>query len=261
MIVRQRILQVIRMSRMYSTHLQSFIHSPETFRILNLSSTPPNESALYILDSSFNPPTNAHLALALSSLSRNKRSTVLLLLAIQNADKQPKPASFEHRLEMMDLLAKKIESTSSATAFVALSKHARFVDKAKDVSISFPLIKEVVWLVGYDTLIRILDKKYYSSTLEESLREFWERNRLVCAIRGDEITERAFMENVRQGKVDGVPVSWAEYIKIIEPVGKDQSSTRARKAAAGGQLDEVRKLVPEEIAAYIQREQLYTEEQ
>jgi nicotinamide-nucleotide adenylyltransferase len=244
---------------MYSTQLQSFIHSPETFRILNLSSTPPNESALYILDSSFNPPTNAHLALALSSLSRNKPSTVLLLLAIQNADKQPKPASFEHRLEMMDILAKKIESTSSSTALVALSKHARFVDKAKDMSISFPSIKKVVWLVGYDTLIRILDKKYYSSALEESLGEFWERNRVVCAIRGDETTERAFMENVRQGKVDGVPVSWAEYIKIIEPIGKNQSSTRAREAAAGGQLGEVRKVVPEEIAAYIQREQLYTE--
>ena len=148
MIVRQRILQVIRMSRMYSTHLQSFIHSPETFRILNLSSTPPTESALYILDSSFNPPTNAHLALALSSLPSNKTSTVLLLLAIQNADKQPKPASFEHRLEMMDLLAKKIESISSATALVALSKHARFVDKAKDVGISFPSIKEVIMACG-----------------------------------------------------------------------------------------------------------------
>src|SRR5256885_1509424 len=172
MIIRQRIPQAIRMSRKYSTHLQSFINSPETFQILNLSSPSPNESALYILDSSFNPPTNAHLALALSSLSQTKPSTVLLLLAIQNADKQAKPASFEHRLEMMDLLAKKIESTSSATALIALSKHARFVDKAKDVGISFPLIREIVWLVGYDTLIRILDKKYYSRTLEESLKEF-----------------------------------------------------------------------------------------
>lgn len=162
---------------------------------------------------------------------------------------------------MMDLLARKIEAESSATALVTLSKHARFVDKAKDVSISFPSIKDVLWLVGYDTLIRILDKKYYSGTLEESLREFWQKNRLVCAIRGDESIERAFVEKIRAGEVDGVPVSWAEYIKIIEPVGKNDSSTRARKASAEGRLKEVRQVVPEEIAAYIEREQLYTREQ
>ena len=251
----------LRMSPIYSIHLQSFISSSETFRIINRSSRPLNDGSLYILDSSFNPPTNAHFALALSGLSSGQKSTVLLLLAIHNADKQPKPASFENRLEMMDLLAKKIESESSATVLVALSKHARFVDKAKDVSISFPTIKGVKWLVGYDTLIRILDKKYYTNALEESLRGFWEKNRLVCAIRGDETTERAFVEKIRKGEVEGVPISWAEYIKIIDPVGKDDSSTRARKASAVGRLEEVRQLVPEGIAAYIQREQLYTKEE
>src|SRR5439155_25890265 len=125
--------------------------------------------------------------LVLSSLTQNKPSTVLLLLAIQNVDKQPRPASFEHRLAMMDLLAQQIESTSSAyTARVALSKTPRFIDKAKAVSMSFPSIKHVIWLAGYDTLVRILDKRYYTSTLEESFGEFWEKNRLVCSFRGDE---------------------------------------------------------------------------
>src|SRR5271169_6899875 len=134
MIVRPRLFPVFRMSRRYSTHLQSFISSSKSFQVITSLSRPPNDGALFILDSSFNPPTNAHLALAVSSLSPNQKSTVLLLLAIQNADKPVKPASFEHRLEMMELLAKKIETESSAAALVALSKHARFVDKAKDVA-------------------------------------------------------------------------------------------------------------------------------
>jgi nicotinamide-nucleotide adenylyltransferase len=249
------------MSRRYSTQLQSFISSSKSFQVITSLPQLPKDGALFILDSSFNPPTNAHLGLAVSSLSPNQKSTVLLLLAIQNADKPVKPASFEHRLEMMELLAKKIETEFSVTVLVALSKHARFVDKAKDVAISFSAVKDIVWLAGYDTLIRILDKKYYSNTLEESLRDFWEKNRLVCAVRGDETTERAFLEKVRAGNINGVPVSWADYITIIEPVGKDESSTRTRKASAEGRWEEVRHLVPEEIAAYIEREKLYKEEQ
>src|ERR1700694_3681385 len=110
-------------SQTYASHLQSFISSPEAFRILNPGFQTQNE-ALYILDSSFNPPTKAHLALAMSSATPSKKSTVLLLLAIQNADKQPKPATFDHRLAMMDLLARKIERTSTPTALIALTKHA-----------------------------------------------------------------------------------------------------------------------------------------
>jgi nicotinamide-nucleotide adenylyltransferase len=154
-------------------------------------------------------------------------------------------------------LAKRIEKMSTATTLIALSKHPRFVDKAKDVSASFPSMKQVIWLVGYDTLIRILDKKYYQDTLEESLGEFWEKNRLVCAIRGDEFLEKEYLEKIRAGEVDGVPGSWAEYIQIIEPVGKEDSSTKARKAAANGRWEEVSQVVPDEIATYIQNESLY----
>ena len=240
----------------YTTHLQSFIASSSSFKILNATSHTTN--ALYILDSSFNPPTKAHLALAMSSLPQPQKSAVLLLLALQNADKAPKPATFDQRLEMMDILARKIEDTLLATALIALTKHARFVDKAKDVAASFPSVENFVWLVGYDTLIRILDNKYYSDTLEESLGEFWERNRFVCAIRGDETVERGFVDRIRAGELNGVPPSWAEYIEIVDPVGRDDSSTRAREAAVDGKWDEVRNFVPEEITAYIQKKKLYS---
>jgi nicotinamide-nucleotide adenylyltransferase len=158
---------------------------------------------------------------------------------------------------MMDLLAREIETTGSSTVLIALTKHARFVDKAKDVALSFPTVEKVIWLVGFDTLVRILDKKYYPSSLEESLNEFWERNRLVCAIRGEESVERGFVEKMRNGEVDAVPPLWADYVEIIEPVGREESSTRARNAAAAGRWEEVGIVVPEEIAAYIQRENLY----
>ncbi|MCJ1260892.1 hypothetical protein MMC22_000756 [Lobaria immixta] len=122
--------------------LADFQLFPSTFRVLfTLSSSPtarlsspsspsppspspptPHPSlsspkTLYILDSSFNPPTLAHLDIATSALHshhhdasfpRSSPCRLLLLLATQNADKQSGPASFERRLTMMGLLAGEI---------------------------------------------------------------------------------------------------------------------------------------------------------
>jgi nicotinamide-nucleotide adenylyltransferase len=161
---------------------------------------------------------------------------------------------------MMKLLSQKIESTSSASALIALSKHPRFVDKARDISKVFPDMNTMVWLVGYDTLIRILDKKYYQNSLERELGRFWKRNRLVCAIRGDDVSERAYVERIKKGEVEGVPAAWGEYVTVIEPVGKEHSSTKARKAAVESRWEELDKVVPMEIAEYIRMENLYKEE-
>ncbi|KIK99955.1 hypothetical protein PAXRUDRAFT_822131 [Paxillus rubicundulus Ve08.2h10] len=81
-----------------------------------------------VLDSSFNPPTLAHLALARSPLpsyqgvstsaptpSRLDYDAKLLLLSTRNADKSMKPgdATYIQRLEMMRLLSRDLCSTNS----------------------------------------------------------------------------------------------------------------------------------------------------
>ena len=80
-----------------------------------------------MLDSSFNPPTKAHLALALSTSQAKESITTdgnggddarLLLLSVRNADKALKAGDATHvqRLDMMVLLAKEIESRSSQSS-------------------------------------------------------------------------------------------------------------------------------------------------
>ncbi|KAI0202575.1 hypothetical protein F4808DRAFT_420641 [Astrocystis sublimbata] len=105
---------------------------------------PPQQPAKYILvlDSSFNPPTLAHHRMVISALkdpryrtkgphntdeARDKEaakpqgmsetsaaSRVLLLLAINNADKAPKPAAFPQRLSMMYAFAQGILAEAAA---------------------------------------------------------------------------------------------------------------------------------------------------
>src|SRR4051794_37180912 len=65
---------------------------------------------ILVLDSSFNPPTVAHRALALipTGTAASEPDAMLLLLSVTNADKVPKSGDAlpEQRLEMMELVAR-----------------------------------------------------------------------------------------------------------------------------------------------------------
>lgn len=80
-----------------------------------------------VLDSSFNPPTLAHLALAETSFPMRFRSipadndgfhAKLLLLSVRNADKLLKPSDATHaqRLEMMILLARDLSTETTVSS-------------------------------------------------------------------------------------------------------------------------------------------------
>lgn len=80
------------------TTLHTFAASPSSFRLIR-STSPAAAPAktLFILDSSFNPPTKAHFNIALStfhdaSTGPADQKRLLLLLATQNADKGSPPA-------------------------------------------------------------------------------------------------------------------------------------------------------------------------
>ncbi|KAK2046675.1 hypothetical protein LZ31DRAFT_190300 [Colletotrichum somersetense] len=93
--------------------------------------------SLVVLDSSFNPPTLAHLRMAVSAVrdlqrdggggggeggSREEEGSavrLLLLLAVNNADKKPQPAAFPVRLGMMHAFARDLLDELRATPSLA----------------------------------------------------------------------------------------------------------------------------------------------
>lgn len=196
----------------FARSIASFQRSDATFQVVCTLPRPPRDAAphdalptpippntrppsLIVLDSSFNPPTRAHLRMATSALettsSHPSGSRLLLLLAINNADKAPKPAAFEHRLAMMWAFAADVQSamqkspqcqsssppahekteTSIPTIDIALSTEPYFHDKSGAIAAAEfynPMGNkgegaetEQVVLAGYDTLIRIFNPKYY----------------------------------------------------------------------------------------------------
>ncbi|KAI5845413.1 cytidylyltransferase family protein [Tricharina praecox] len=259
----------------FRSALKTFAVSPQTF--LHLPPLPPSASSacthVHVLDSSFNPPTLAHLSLALSSLSSlsahphptptNPSNTrLLLLLATQNVDKPTSPAPFEDRLAMMALLSR--SPAISVPVDIALTKHARFLDKARDLADAYPGAEQV-YLIGYDTLIRLLDGKYYPTGMGE-LAKFFKRNQVVCTMREGawgEQGQREFLESVKRGEreKEGCRREWAQRITLVEgrEEGRGVSSTKVREAVKSGDVNALERLLTKEVAEYVRERGLYTD--
>ncbi|KAF7592904.1 hypothetical protein BBP40_012316 [Aspergillus hancockii] len=273
----------------YRSTLKRFIASSKDFEIL--ASIPTSHSLpvrtpdrLYVLDSSFNPPTLAHRRIASTALleSPSKAPRLLLLLATQNADKPSKPASFEDRLIMMDLFARDLleylminfptsENERLPAIDIGLTKKPFFVDKAAEIEAAgiYSESLEQVHLTGYDTLIRIFNPKYYppEHTLQP-LGPFLSNHQLRVTMRpgsewGDTEEQKRFLLNMAQGGMEneGGKREWAQRIQLVEGRRPDQrpvSSTLAREAIESNPQD-LLELVSDNIRKFVLSQQPYSE--
>ncbi|EEQ28289.1 cytidylyltransferase family protein [Microsporum canis CBS 113480] len=268
----------------YRKSLQEFGASSDDFRLLDI--VPPDgvlnvqPGSLYVLDSSFNPPTIAHTqmvttAIKAANANGSPPSRVLLLLAIQNADKLPKPALFEHRLAMMRLAAEDIQQSLSQEATrdeggnIWVTKHPYFMDKAVAITGDgsvYPKEIEQVHLTGYDTLVRIFEPKYYADGNLGVLDPFFSLHRLRVTLRtgadwGDRSEQMSFLADLARGDMEklGARRGWASRIEFVESNAIDRapmSSTAARNAAKDD-FNLLFKLVTPRVYEYIRNQQLY----
>ncbi|KAF3070713.1 hypothetical protein GL218_00290 [Daldinia childiae] len=291
----------------FTQALKSYQISNATFRVLcslthsSLSSTPAEAPSLHppqtppksllVLDSSFNPPTLAHQRMALSALSEHGqpsndstyKSRVLLLLAINNADKAPKPAAFPQRLAMMYIFAQDLLRSAAAAAEknqcdgvdIAVTTEPYFHAKASAISTSDfyarePNATEQVFLTGFDTLIRIFDPKYYpDGSMAGSLDPFFAHSKLRVTMRtdaewGDAAAQRAYVRELREGGLErvGGRTGWAERIEMVEGRTEGEevvSSTKVREAVLRRDWEALGRLVSEDVAGWIREEGLYAE--
>ncbi|KXL43389.1 hypothetical protein M433DRAFT_70154 [Acidomyces richmondensis BFW] len=279
--------------------LSSFQSSGSKFRVLktvtssNLQPEDPKPPAcgqspktLFILDSSFNPPTVAHQSMAQSALTRSfsdafpRPHRLLLLFATMNADKAPSAASFAQRLTLMTILASELlasiednpDDYSMVPIDVGVTNVPYYTDKSAAISSEakdcYPDSPKHIHLIGFDTFTRIFDPKYYMSFSPpfSALSPYFDAgHRLRVTLRPDQEQDSiagqvAFIKRLEDGNMekDGGMRSWAQQVDFVLPnknVGV--SSTKVRKTAMAGQWQEVRKLCPPTVAEYVKMERLY----
>ncbi|GME97506.1 catalytic activity protein [[Candida] boidinii] len=291
----------------FTNELKKFLNSNLNFNIL-FNSNPsglivPLTNNLCILDSSFNPPHKGHFSLVKQCILHNFNSdhnqlnittinnkSVLLLLSVNNVDKKAQPAKFEDRLEMMYILASKISDELGISVSIGITKFAMFTDKSKEINSYINNLKieengnvtysnniKLIFLMGYDTLIRVLNPKYYlPHSLKDSLSEFMENCDLFTLTRSSasdaessstennqEINSQfQYLQDIKENKIEGIPKEWGPKIHLVngDSSSISISSSEIRKNVSLNKNESTKFLETstfKEISDYIRTKNLY----
>jgi len=133
---------------------------------------------LLCLSASFNPMTIAHTALIREGGGIVPAEEILLLLATANVDKTGGGLPLERRFS---LLLRYVDARPNVS--VAAVCHGRFVDKMEAIRNAYPADIRVVFLLGFDTLTRLFDAKYYGDRTA-SLARLFSQSECAVANRG-----------------------------------------------------------------------------
>ena len=195
---------------------------------------------LGIFSGSFNPLTLAHTRMVEDTVAKYELDELLLLLAKANVDK----AVFGLPLAARLLTVQKYAESRQAFS-VGVSSHGRYIDKVAALKSIFPPDTEFHFIVGYDTLVRIFDTKYYTD-FHTDLQELFVSARFIVANRAaaDIKTIAAFMAqpDVRQ---------YTSYVSsiLLPDVYAYMSSTQVRELLVRGEA--IEHLVPPSILAML----------
>lgn len=207
-------------NRSCSTIYKSFCDQRLAFQIVYGAEKLADHELLLVLDSSFNPPHSAHQNLVERAIKHYKNQTlhVLLLLSVNNADKPPKPSTFDKRMEMMCLMSDTLKNENISSS-VGITTCAKFVDKDKIIRQNFSAYSLITYLVGFDTIIRILDPKYYlPQPISEALKEFMTSTNFFCLTRdaGSEVERQMkYCLDINQGLHEPtIPREWGSKIRL-----------------------------------------------
>lgn len=283
--------------------LKDFQSSNNKFRILKTvypsSRQPQTQSTstrdddspktLFILDSSFNPPSIAHQSLLQSAIHKKSSQQfptpyrILLLFATMNADKAPSAASFDQRLTLMaifagDLLESMKSSPDEYPAVpvdIGVTTVPYYTDKSAAIEIEgqqwYPGKPKHIHLVGFDTLTRFFAAKYYKhfDPPFSALNPYFDAgHRLRVTLRPDDEygnveEQRAFANMIGNGEMekDGAKKEWAEQVELAPPNPKSGvSSTKIRKAAKAQDWETLSQLTTPSIMEWVRSEKLYAED-
>ncbi|KAK5737367.1 hypothetical protein LTR17_006784 [Elasticomyces elasticus] len=281
--------------------LDSFRSSGSKFRVLktvtasNLSPQDPSPASdgdspktLFILDSSFNPPSIAHQTLAASALHKScsdghpEPHRLLLLFATMNAEKAPSAAAFEQRLTLMTVFAADLLQTlkdskdhSTVSIDIGVTSLPYYTDKSAAINTEgtqwYPGKPAHVHLVGYDTITRFFAPKYYPKfdpPLSALDPYFKAGHGLRVTLRPDNEfgtieEQRAFVKRLETGEMESVggKKEWVKQVELVQPDARSGvSSTKIRKAAKRGDWEEVGELCTPGVVTYVKSEGLYADD-
>lgn len=197
-----------------------------------------------VLPSAFNPPTVAHVRLLEIACAVEGMTGAAALLSTRNVDKGIYGASLADRVGMLVSL-----NQDRPDIAILAANAARIPDQAQALRVAHP-DAAFDFVVGYDTLIRVFDPRYYDD-MARDLTGFFEHHRLIAMNRGEVTVDevRRFLASEAAAAFAGRIVACA-----LEEEPSRLSSSLAREGVARG---DVAPPIPGAVRDYIDRHGLY----
>ena len=208
--------------------------SPEIV-IVHRSPHPISDSRkkLAIFSGSFNPITIAHIKMFEEAQVHFQLDEILLLLAKANVDKDEFGIPLAARILTLKRYAEEGNNVS-----IGISSHGRYIDKISALKACYPEDTEFHFIVGYDTLVRIFDSKYYTN-IDKELKELFLHCRFIVANR-----ENVDIEKIKEFLDTTMIRPYSSYISclLLPKCYADVSSTEVRRRIENG--ESITHLVP-----------------
>jgi len=217
--------------------------------------SPIPRGTIIVFPGSFNPPTRAHLALMkqardvirFQGRSTGKPEIVHLYAAISKhiVDKESveRPLLLDRVLLLDNLLSQRFSH-----AGILLFNRGLYVEQAQAVHTFFPQVRRLLFLVGFDKIVQILDPHYYDDR-DASLHDLFALAELLVAPRGSE-GKQSLDELLH--RPENLP--FARYIHALpfDPAYRDISSTQIRQHPGSHQGE-----VPREVQRFMRETRAY----
>lgn len=201
---------------------------------------------LGVLPASFNPPTLAHEALVTEAGTVEAFDEILLVLDQRAMDKELIDAPLEDRLLMLLVLFGDDPRVSLGIATQGL-----FLDKVEALHQVYSQDPQLYFIVGYDTIVRVLDPIYYKRR-DDALHALFSRARFLVANRGDR-SEQDLKELF--GREENRP-----FVEQVVPFTLPPAVARISSSAVRSRLAEgtsVQEFVPPKLEEFLRKRGFY----
>jgi nicotinic acid mononucleotide adenylyltransferase len=210
------------------------------------------EGSVMVFTGSFNPPTLAHLAL-LKQTQRFMREQegyqplrLYAAFSKHTVDKEgvERPLLLDRILLLQTLLRRRLPHVG-----IMLFNRGLYVEQAEAIRASFPRVRRIFFLMGFDKIEQILDPRYYEDR-DAALRALFRLAELFVAPRGmaheDDLAALLDLPQNRQ---------FAQFIHPLpfDPLYKDMSSTQLRQNGIAHARD-----VPQEVRQFMKETRAYS---
>jgi nicotinic acid mononucleotide adenylyltransferase len=208
---------------------------------------------IIVFPGSFNPPTTAHLALLkqarhfarLEALRGRESMQLYAALSKHIVDKETveRPLLLDRILLLDNLLRRRFPRVG-----ILLFNRGLYVEQAQAVHTSFPHVRRLLFLMGFDKIVQVLDPHYYKDR-DAALHDLFALAELLVAPRGNE-GEHSLDELLQ--RPENRP--FARYIHTLpfDPAYREISSTQVRQHASTQRGE-----IPHEVLRFMRKTRAY----